>query len=120
MSNEYKPKQGDVVKTGIGGHCKDGVAVVSWDNSDKVHVYIDTYWGYNPTRVYPHPLEVKLLFNLRDVREVDSWEFNKYSPQDRYQLNCEHGYRTKYYVKKRAAEDIGHQLTEARKKQQEA
>lgn len=118
----YKPKHDDIVDYGRYGHCKDGIAVVKWDNRNKTHYYRDTYWysGGSDSNVYPNAEDVKLLFSLKDVREVREWEYERYDQGERYVLNSEHGYRKSYYVKKSAKPSVKQQLDNAYKEQREA
>ena len=117
----YKPRNKDIVRYNGYGHCKDGVAIVKWDNRNKKHYYIDTYWySGSDSEVWIKAEDVELLFNLNDVREVKEWEWKDYDKSDRYVLNSEHGYRKSYYVKLKVSPSILQKLENAYEKQNEA
>ena len=117
----YKPRQGDIIEYGGYGHCRDGVAIVKYDNRQKKHHYIDTYWlSGSDSYVSPDLEKVELVFNLRNVKPVDKWVYEQYDKVDRYLLSSEHGYRKTYYVKKGAKPSLSQQIENAYEEQNEA
>lgn len=105
--------------------CFDGILVAEKRKDD--FVLIDTYWLTQPKIMTIDEAKEKgkleFLFNLDDVVEISQNDLKYYDDKDVYILKMQHGYETKYYLKKNSKksqkkmiEAINNKITETERK----
>jgi len=106
--------------------CFDGILVAKKKNNEII--LIDTYWLSSQPKIMTleevkRKGKLKFLFNLDDVIETDRSALKYYNNEDIYILNAQHGYETKYYLKKDAKksqskmlETVNNEIDEAKQK----